>query len=84
MRTHRRTSAHHPDRAGRLATRGDFAGACEYLDQAIAVVTEVGAVEDVARIRARQAQLYWMLGDEESSTAAMAQAQRYAERIAWP
>jgi hypothetical protein len=70
--------------ADRIATRGDFAGACEYLDQAIAVVTEVGAVEDVARIRSRQAQLYWLLGDEESSTAALAEAQRYAERVVWP
>ena len=70
--------------ADRIATRGEFAAACEYFDQAIAVVTEVGAVEDVARIRARQAQLYWLLGDEESSTAAMAQAQRSAERVAWP
>ena len=42
--------------ADRIATRSEFAGACEYLDQAIAVVTEVGAVEDVARIRSRQAQ----------------------------
>ena len=70
--------------ADRIATGGDFAAACEYLDQAIAVVTEVGAVEDVARIRSRQAQLYWLLGDEESSAAAMAEAQRYAERVAWP
>jgi predicted ATPase/DNA-binding SARP family transcriptional activator len=70
--------------ADRIATRGEFAAACEYLDQAIAVVTEVGAIEDLARIRARQAQLYWLLGDEESSTAAMAEAQRYAERVAWP
>jgi predicted ATPase/DNA-binding SARP family transcriptional activator len=70
--------------ADRIAARGEFAGACEYLDQAIAAVTEVGAVEDVARIRSRQAQLYWLLGDAESSTAAMAEAQRYAEGIAWP
>ncbi len=70
--------------ADRIATRGDFAGACEHLDQAIAVVTEVGAVEDAARIRSRQAQLYWLMGDEESSAAAMAEAQRYAERVAWP
>jgi predicted ATPase/DNA-binding SARP family transcriptional activator len=70
--------------ADRIATRGDFAAACEYLDQAVAVVTEVGAIEDVARIRARQAQLYWLLGDEESSAAAMAEAQRYTERVAWP
>jgi len=70
--------------ADRIATGGDFAAACEYLDQAIAVVTEVGAIEDLARIRSRQAQLYWLLGDEESSAAAMAEAQRYAERVAWP
>ena len=70
--------------ADRIATRGEFAGACEHYDQAIAVVTEVGAIEDVVPWRSRQAQLYWLLGDEESSTAAMAEAQRYAERVAWP
>ena len=31
-----------------------------------------------------QAQLYWLLGDEESSAAAIAEAQRYAERVTWP
>jgi predicted ATPase/DNA-binding SARP family transcriptional activator len=70
--------------ADRIATRGEFAGACGYYEQAIAVVTEVGAIEDVVRMRSRQAQLYWLLGDEDSSTAAMAEAQRYAERVAWP
>ena len=70
--------------ANRIATRGDFAGACELLDQAIAVVTEVGAIEDVVQMRSRQAQLHWLLGDEESSAAAIAEAQRYAERVAWP
>jgi len=34
-------------------------------------------------MRSRQGQLYWLLGDEESSAAAMAEAQRYAERVAW-
>jgi len=70
--------------ADRIATRGEFASACEHLGQAFAVAAEVGAGEDVVRIRSRQAQLYWLLGDEESSTAAMAEAQRYAERVAWP
>ncbi|HEX9354121.1 MAG TPA: BTAD domain-containing putative transcriptional regulator [Streptosporangiaceae bacterium] len=70
--------------ADRIAVRGEFAGACKHFDQAIAVVTEVGAIEDVVRMRSRQAQLYWLLGDEESSAAAMAEAQRYAERVAWP
>ncbi|MFJ9615714.1 BTAD domain-containing putative transcriptional regulator [Streptomyces noursei] len=70
--------------AGRLAVRGDFAGACAHYEQAVAVVTEVGAIEDAVRMRSLQAQLYWLLGDAESSAAAMAEAQRYAERAAWP
>ncbi|TNC29486.1 BTAD domain-containing putative transcriptional regulator [Amycolatopsis alkalitolerans] len=70
--------------ADRMAMRGEFAGACEYYEQAIAVVTEVFAVEDVVRFRSRQAQLYWLAGDEKSSAAAMAEAQRSAERVAWP
>jgi predicted ATPase/DNA-binding SARP family transcriptional activator len=70
--------------ADRIAVRGEFAGACEHYERAIAVVTEVGAIEDVVRMRPRQAQLYWLSGDEESSTVAMAEAQRYAERVAWP
>ncbi|MGN9910107.1 BTAD domain-containing putative transcriptional regulator [Phytohabitans sp. LJ34] len=67
-----------------IAVRGEFAGACDHYEQAIAVVTEVGAIEDVVRMRSRQAQLYWLSGDEESSATAMAEAQRYAERVAWP
>ena len=70
--------------ADRIATRGEFAGACEHYEQAIAVVTEVGATEDVIRMRSRQAQLYWLLGDEDSSAAAIAEAQRCAERVTWP
>jgi tetratricopeptide (TPR) repeat protein len=70
--------------ADRIAVRGEFAGACEYYEQAIAVVTEVGAIEDVIRMRSRQAQLYWLLGDEDSSAAAIAEAQRCAERVIWP
>jgi hypothetical protein len=64
--------------------RGDFAGACEYYEQAIGAVTEVGAIEDVIRMRSRQAQLYWLLGDEDASAAAIAEAQRRAERVTWP
>lgn len=70
--------------ANRIAVRGELAAACEYYEQAIAVVTEVGAIEDVVRMRSRQAQLYWLLGEAESSAAAMAEAQRSAERVAWP
>jgi predicted ATPase/DNA-binding SARP family transcriptional activator len=70
--------------ADRIAMRGEFAGACEHYEQGIAVLTEVGAVEDVIRMRSRQAQLYWLLGDEEFSAAALAEAQRCAERVTWP
>ncbi|WP_344219997.1 BTAD domain-containing putative transcriptional regulator [Kribbella sancticallisti] len=70
--------------ADRIAMRGEFARACEYYEQAVAVVTEVGAIEDVVRMRSRQAQLYWLLGDEDSTAAAMAEAQQCAERVAWP
>ena len=70
--------------ADRIAVRGEFAGACEHYEQAITVVTEVGAIEDVIRMRSRQAQLYWLLGDQDSSAAAIADAERYAERVTWP
>jgi tetratricopeptide (TPR) repeat protein len=70
--------------ADRIATRGEFAGACEYYEQAIAVVTEVGAIEDAIRMRSRQAQLYWLLGDQDSSATAIADAERSAERVTWP
>ena len=70
--------------ADRIATRGEFADACEHYEQAIAVVAEVGAIEDLIRMRSRQAQLYWLLGEADSSEAAIADAERYAERVTWP
>jgi hypothetical protein len=70
--------------ADRVAVRGELADACELYSQAAAVLIETGAIEDVIPIRSRQAQLYWLLGDEDSSAAAMADARRYAERVAWP
>ncbi|MDT7804764.1 MAG: hypothetical protein QOI78_8197 [Actinomycetota bacterium] len=70
--------------ANRIAVRGEFAVACRHYEQAIAVVTEAGALDDVVPMRSRQAQLYWLSGDEEASAAAMAEAQRHAERVAWP
>nr|WP_246096074.1 BTAD domain-containing putative transcriptional regulator [Streptomyces botrytidirepellens] len=70
--------------ANLLALRGEFAGACEHYERAIAIVTEVGAAEDVIRMRSWQVQLYWPMGDEAASTAAMVEAQRCAERVTWP
>ncbi|MEU7939930.1 BTAD domain-containing putative transcriptional regulator [Microbispora bryophytorum] len=70
--------------ADRLAMRGEFARACEHYEEAVVALTEVGATEDVVGLRARQAQLYWLLGDERSSARAMAEAQRCAGGITWP
>ncbi|OLF09082.1 AfsR family transcriptional regulator [Actinophytocola xinjiangensis] len=70
--------------AERMAMRGEYTGACASYEDAIAVVTEVGAVEDVVRMRPRQAQLYWLAGEREASDAAVADGQRLAERVAWP
>ncbi|MEV6907515.1 BTAD domain-containing putative transcriptional regulator [Amycolatopsis sp. NPDC051071] len=70
--------------AERRAVRGEFAVACENYEQAIVAVTEIGTAEDLIRMRSRAAQLYWLLGDEDSSTASMAEARRLAERVTWP
>jgi len=70
--------------AEQIAKRGDFAGACEYYEQAVAVVTEVGATEDVIRMRTRLAVLYWLMGDQDASAAAIAEAERSAEGVTWP
>ncbi|MDX8148737.1 BTAD domain-containing putative transcriptional regulator [Lentzea sp. BCCO 10_0061] len=70
--------------ADRIATRGEFAEACEHYEEAIVVISEIGAVDDVIRMRARQAQLYWLMGDKDASAAAMAEAGRCAEGVTWP
>ncbi|MFF9061849.1 BTAD domain-containing putative transcriptional regulator [Streptomyces sp. NPDC014882] len=70
--------------ADRIAVRGEFASACGHYEEAIAVVTEIGTTEDVIRMRSRQAQLYRLLGDEAGAAAAIAEAQRRAERVTWP
>ena len=70
--------------AEQIAKRGDFAGACELYEQAVTVVTEVGATEDVIRMRTRLALLYWLKGDRDASAAAMAEAERSANGVTWP
>ncbi len=67
-----------------LAMRGEFAEACEHYEQAVAVVTEVGAVEDAIGLRTRQALLYWLDGDRDASATAIADAERSAEGVTWP
>ena len=70
--------------AEQIAKRGEFASACEYYEQAVAVVTEVGATEDVIRMRTRLAVLYWLMGDQDASAAAIAEAERSADGVTWP
>ncbi|MFE9656568.1 BTAD domain-containing putative transcriptional regulator [Micromonospora sp. NPDC006431] len=70
--------------AGQLALRGEFVGACAHYEQAVTLVTEVGAVEDVIRLRTQQALLYWLHGDRDASAAAVAEAERCAEGVTWP
>ncbi|WP_051393142.1 BTAD domain-containing putative transcriptional regulator [Glycomyces arizonensis] len=70
--------------ADRLAARGEFAAACGHFEEAIAAVAEIGSTEEVASLRTRQAQLYWMLGDEGAASSAMARAQGFADGITWP
>ncbi|MGC5012050.1 BTAD domain-containing putative transcriptional regulator [Streptosporangium sp. DT93] len=70
--------------ADRLATRGEFARACEHYEEAVTALTEVGATEDLIILRARQAQLRWLLGDERAAASAMADARRWAGGITWP
>jgi len=67
-----------------IAMRGEFTSACEHYEQAIAVVTEVGAIEDVIGLRTRQALLYWLHGDHAASAAAIAEAERCADGVTWP
>ncbi len=66
------------------ARRGDLSRALDYCEQAVALITEMGTVEDLVLIRAKQAQLYWLVGDAAGSTATMAQAARDAEHVGWP
>ncbi|GAA3298894.1 winged helix-turn-helix domain-containing protein [Dactylosporangium vinaceum] len=70
--------------ADRIAMRGELERACEYYREAIAVLAEIGAGEDTIRVRARQAKLYWLLGDHAAAQAAVAESDRAAERVTWP
>ncbi|MEU6251001.1 AfsR/SARP family transcriptional regulator, partial [Glycomyces sp. NPDC047010] len=70
--------------ANRIAMRGEFTRACELYGRAVAVMAEFGANEDAVSVRSRQAQLHFLAGDPGAAAAAMAEAERTAERVAWP
>jgi predicted ATPase/DNA-binding SARP family transcriptional activator len=66
------------------ARRGDLARALDYNDRALVVIAELGNVEDLVLIRAKQAQLYWLVGDSVSLEDEMARAESEAQRAGWP
>ncbi|WP_409180427.1 BTAD domain-containing putative transcriptional regulator [Amycolatopsis sp. VS8301801F10] len=70
--------------AGCLAMRGEFAEANEHFEQAVSVVAELDALDDVAQLRMRQARLHWLAGDHDACAAAVAEAERLAEGVTWP
>ncbi|MFG3338286.1 BTAD domain-containing putative transcriptional regulator [Glycomyces sp. NPDC048151] len=70
--------------AQRLAARGEFVKACKLFDETATALAELGSTEEVVSVRARQAQLYWLSGDERASAAALQLAERFAAGIAWP
>ena len=73
-----------PSWRSRSPSAANSPAACELYEQAVAVVTEVGATEDVIRLRTRQALLYWLKGDQDASAAAIAEAERSANGVTWP
>jgi len=72
------------ERADLLAARGELAEACDLYEEGIAVVGELGAVDDVIRQRARLCQMYWALDDREAAIATLAEAERLAVGVTWP
>ncbi|NDL60258.1 BTAD domain-containing putative transcriptional regulator [Phytoactinopolyspora mesophila] len=67
-----------------LIVRRDLAAAHGCYEEAIAVLTEVGVVEDIPYLRSKLAQLRWLLGDPAGCAAAMADAERDAQNVGSP
>ncbi|MEU9142584.1 BTAD domain-containing putative transcriptional regulator [Streptomyces sp. NPDC048349] len=67
-----------------VAQRGDFGAALGHYEEAIAVIGEIGGVEEQLHARVKQAQLYWLAGDPAAAAAAMARAEREALAAGWP
>ncbi|MFE5520282.1 BTAD domain-containing putative transcriptional regulator [Streptomyces virginiae] len=67
-----------------VARRGDHGAAIGHYEEAVAVIGELGAVEDRLYARVRQAQLFGLAGDPAGSAAAMARAERDAVAAGWP
>jgi hypothetical protein len=66
------------------ARRGDLGVALDYSEQAADVLAELGAMDDLVFLKAREAQLRWLVGDETGSAAVVAQAEKEAASVGWP
>jgi predicted ATPase len=66
------------------ARRGDLGVALDYSEQAADVLAELGAMEDLVFLKAREAQLRWLVGDTTGSAAVVAQAEKEAAGVGWP
>ncbi len=67
-----------------VARRGDHGAAIGHYEEAVAVIGELGVVEDRLYARVRQAQLFRLAGDPAGSATAMARAERDAVAAGWP
>ncbi|MFE6907109.1 BTAD domain-containing putative transcriptional regulator [Streptomyces erythrochromogenes] len=67
-----------------VARRGDHAAAIGHYEDAVAVLGELGVVEDRLYAWVRQAQLRLLAGDPAGGAATMALAQRAAAAAGWP
>jgi predicted ATPase/DNA-binding SARP family transcriptional activator len=67
-----------------VAWRGDLQAAIAYHEQALATVIELVTSEDVVHIWVKLAHLRWRTGDDAGSAAALADAEREANRLGLP
>ncbi|THA83953.1 BTAD domain-containing putative transcriptional regulator [Streptomyces sp. A0592] len=67
-----------------VARRGDHTAAIGHYEEAVAVLGELGAVEDRLYAWVRQAQLRQLAGDPAGGAATMERAQRAAAAAGWP
>ncbi|MEU7723885.1 BTAD domain-containing putative transcriptional regulator [Streptomyces sp. NPDC040724] len=66
------------------ARRGEHRTAMAHYEEAVAVIGELGGIEDRMYAWVRQAQSCLLAGDPAGSAAAMARAERDAEAAGWP
>ena len=64
--------------------RGDHTGALAYLEEAVALLAEVGSAEDGPEVQGRLGLELWLLGERDRAWAVLADALRRAQRVGLP